>query len=103
MYKLMSRIGKVPVSIPEGVKVEISGLSIKVEGPKGAIEKTFSGQISIEKAENTVVIKPLEPAAKAMWGTARSIISGMMIGAHSGFTEQLEVNRHMVLTVTSLY
>jgi large subunit ribosomal protein L6 len=90
----MSRVGKVPVSLINGAKVEISGLNIKILGPKGILEKTFAGDIVIEQSENTVIVKPLNVtnAARAMWGTARSIISSMVKGVTTGFSEELEVN-----------
>jgi large subunit ribosomal protein L6 len=90
----MSRVGKVPVSLTNGAKVEISGLNIKVLGSKGTLEKTFAGDISIEQNENAVVVKPLNGtnAARAMWGTARSIINAMVKGVTIGFSEELEVN-----------
>ena len=58
------------------------------------MEKTFAGDISIEQNDETVVVKPLNStnAARAMWGTARSIISGMVKGVTIGFSEELEVN-----------
>ncbi|MFK7968118.1 MAG: 50S ribosomal protein L6 [Rickettsiaceae bacterium] len=90
----MSRVGKVPVLLANGAKVEISGLNIKVLGTKGFLEKSFAGDISIEQNENTVVVKPLNDtnAARAMWGTARSIINAMVKGVTTGFSEELEVN-----------
>jgi large subunit ribosomal protein L6 len=45
----MSRVGKVPVSLTHGAKVEISGLNVKVHGAKGSLEKTFAGDITIEQ------------------------------------------------------
>lgn len=90
----MSRVGKVPVLLTNGAKVEISGLNVKVTGSKGVLEKTFAGEIAIEQKENAIVVKPLSEtnAAKAMWGTARSIINGMVKGVTVGFSEELEVN-----------
>ncbi|MDA9163302.1 50S ribosomal protein L6 [Rickettsiaceae bacterium] len=90
----MSRVGKLPVALPEGVKVEISGLSVKVQGPKGSLEKIFAGQIAIEQDGPAIKVKPLDDSAgaRAMWGTARSIINGMVQGVTTGFTEELEVN-----------
>jgi large subunit ribosomal protein L6 len=88
----MSRVGKLPVPVPAGVKVEISGLNVKIQGPKGVLEKVFAGQISIENIDGAIIVKPLEVTAKAMWGTARNIINGMVKGVTSGFQEELEVN-----------
>lgn len=90
----MSRVGKLPVKIADDIKVEISGLFVKVQGPKGALEKKFAGLISIEYKDSQITVKPLDDSseARAMWGTARSIINGMVIGVKDGFKEELEVN-----------
>jgi len=88
----MSRVGKLPIPVPAGVKVEISGLNIKIQGPKGILEKVFAGQISIDHIDGSIIVKPLSEEARAMWGTARSIINGMVKGVTLGFTEELEVN-----------
>ena len=77
----MSRIGKLPVALPEGVKVEISGLNVKIQGPKGSLEKVFAGSIGIEQKDATIVVRPLDDTipARAMWGTARSVIKTSII------------------------
>lgn len=101
----MSRVGKLPVVIPENVKISLDGLNIKVSGPKGQLAKVFSGNISIVQEENKILVKPFverksdtskaadkSNASRAMWGTARSIINGMVKGVTEGFVEELEVN-----------
>ncbi|MES2215022.1 MAG: 50S ribosomal protein L6 [Pseudomonadota bacterium] len=90
----MSRVGKLPVVIPGDVKVEINGLHIVVTGSKGQLNRTFDGMIEILVENNAVVVKPLDSSknARSMWGTARSIINGMIKGVHEGFSEELEVN-----------
>ncbi len=90
----MSRVGKLPVAIPEGVKVEINDLAVKVSGPKGELSKTFLGNIAITHEASTIVVKPTDGTkhARAMWGTARSIIGGMVKGVKEGFIQELEVN-----------
>ncbi len=90
----MSRVGKLPINIPETVKMQVDGLSVKVEGPKGSLSKTFAGAISINLQDNQVVVQPLSKSkeARSMWGTARSIINGMVKGVQEGFTQELEVN-----------
>lgn len=89
----MSRVGKLPVSLPQGVKVEISGLNIKVQGPRGSLQKSFAGNISIAEENGAIVVKPLNDNAdaRAMWGTARNVIQGMVIGVTQGFKQELEV------------
>lgn len=90
----MSRIGKLPVVIPSGVVVELDGLSVKVKGPKGELNKVFAGKIDIKLENNSVLVKPLDltKEARSMWGTARNIIRAMVIGVSEGFSEELEVN-----------
>lgn len=90
----MSRVGKLPVQVADGIKVEILGLFVKVQGPKGSLEKNFVGLISIEHKDSQIIVKPLDDSAeaRAMWGTARSIINGMVVGVKDGFKEELEVN-----------
>jgi large subunit ribosomal protein L6 len=90
----MSRVGKLPVAVPEGVNVDINGLSVNVKGPKGELVKTFAGNIEIVKEGASVLVKPKDKSkhAKSMWGTARSIINGMVKGVKEGFSQELEVN-----------
>jgi large subunit ribosomal protein L6 len=89
----MSRIGALPVKIAEGVKVDVEGLKVSVSGPKGSISKTFIGNIAIECKEKILTVSATDASksARAMWGTARSIINSMVIGVVSGFSEVLEL------------
>ncbi|WP_032138896.1 50S ribosomal protein L6 [Rickettsia tamurae] len=90
----MSRVGKLPITIPEGVKVGLNDLEVKISGPKGELSKTFKGNIAISLVENELLVKPLaaNKNARAMWGTARSIISNMVTGVKEGFKLKLEIN-----------
>ncbi len=90
----MSRVGKLPISVPNEVKVEIKDLAVKVSGPKGELSKTFLGNIAISHEGSVISVTPTDGSkhAKAMWGTARSIINGMIKGVKDGFTQELEVN-----------
>jgi large subunit ribosomal protein L6 len=90
----MSRVGKLPVSIPSGVNVAIEGLNIVAEGPKGKLVKEFAGKIAITKEGDNIIVQPQDDSkkARAMWGTARSIINSMIKGVKEGFSEELEVN-----------
>jgi large subunit ribosomal protein L6 len=90
----MSRIGKQPVSIPDKVKVDVSGQTVSVEGPKGKLSKTFNSAASIVLEEGEVRVSPADKSrfAKAMYGTARSIIAGMVQGVTTGFSKDLEIS-----------
>ena len=90
----MSRVGKLPVAVPSDVKVNIDDLSITVEGPKGVLSRTFKGPIAIEFMQNAVSVRPTDESqhARAMWGTARSIINNMVHGVKNSFSITLNVD-----------
>ena len=89
----MSRIGKLPIPIPEKAKVSIEGQTVSVEGPKGSLKKSFDNSVKIELVENVVQVAPTSDSrhARAMFGTARSIINGMVVGVVDGYTKKLEI------------
>jgi large subunit ribosomal protein L6 len=89
----MSRIGKQPVSIPDKVKVEVKDHTVHVEGPKGKVSKTFANVVEITVADKTVTVKPVDDTrfARAMYGTARSVIAGMVKGVSAGYLKELEI------------
>lgn len=89
----MSRVGKLPIFLPEGVQIELDGLKIKVKGRKGEITKVFAGNIEIVLQDRVVTVKPLSKSKKAreMWGTVRNIINNMVKGVTEGFTTELEL------------
>jgi large subunit ribosomal protein L6 len=89
----MSRIGKVPIPVPDKVKVDIKDNTVQVEGPKGKVTKTFSDVVKIVLANKTVTISPAEDSrfAGAMFGTARSVIASMVKGVTLGYVKELEI------------
>ena len=90
----MSRIGKQPVPIPDKVKVTINGDTVLVEGPKGKVSKLFAPVVKVTVADNKVTVSPTEDDsrfAKAMYGTVRSIIAGMVKGVTDGYVKELEI------------
>ncbi|WOO43503.1 50S ribosomal protein L6 [Rubellicoccus peritrichatus] len=89
----MSRIGKLPVAIPDKVKVAVDGVSVTVEGPKGTLTKNFDTNVSIKVDGDNVIIEPASNSrqSRAMWGTARSIIQGMVEGVVKPFERSLEI------------
>ena len=89
----MSRVGKIPVAIPDAVTIEIDGGNVVVNGPKGSLRKSFSGAISIAQEGKMVNISLLEDTkfARSMWGTVRSIISNMVRGVSIGFEQVVEM------------
>lgn len=90
----MSRIGKKPIDIPSGVKVDSSGTLVKVEGPKGKLEFRRHPDINIAVEDNTVKVdnpKPEQRKFKALHGTMRSIVSNMVEGVSKGFERKMEI------------
>ena len=89
----MSRIGKQPVTIPDKVKIDIKGTTVSVEGPKGKVSKTFASVVKIEKKDNNVLVSPTDETrfSRAMYGTARSVIAGMVKGVSIGYLKELEI------------
>ena len=89
----MSRVGKVPVTIPAKVKVDVKDTTVSVEGPKGKVSRTFAPVVAITVADSQVTVKPTEETrfSRAMYGTARSVIAGMVKGASEGFVKDLEI------------
>jgi large subunit ribosomal protein L6 len=90
----MSRIGKLPVEIPDGVTVEVKpGNNVVVKGPKGTLEFTFNPKLTIKVEGNKVVVeRPTdEKQMRALHGTTRALINNMVIGVSKGFEKVLEV------------
>jgi large subunit ribosomal protein L6 len=89
----MSRIGKQPVSIPDKVKVSVNGETVLVEGPKGKVQKSFASAVKVTVGDKKVTFAPTEETrfAKAMYGTARSVVAGMVKGVTDGYAKDLEI------------
>ncbi len=90
----MSRIGKLPISIPENVTIEISDDKIKVKGPKGELSLTFEPiYVSIKQEEKTITVTPKNETkeAKSRHGLYRSLIANMIEGVNQGFSKTLEI------------
>lgn len=90
----MSRIGRLPVTIPESVHVDIKGSEVRVKGPKGELVREFSPEIGIKLENNTVLVTRNSdvPAMRALHGTTRALLQNMVTGVSTGFTTELEVD-----------
>jgi len=90
----MSRIGKVPVELPEKVEAKVDGLQVAIKGPKGNMNYTFPELVKIELKDKTIVVTPFDDSKKcwSMWGTARTLINNMVVGVSAGWTRTLEFN-----------
>ena len=89
----MSRIGKKPISITSGVKVTLDGQNIKVEGPKGRLERTIHEQIEVKmEADQLLISSRVGQPGAALQGLFRSLVANMVDGVTKGFTKVLEIN-----------
>ena len=89
----MSRIGKKPIAVPAGVKVEISQDQVTVEGKGGKLTTALPPYVGVELQDDKIVVSQTSDvrAANAMHGLARSLINNMVIGVTQGFKKELAI------------
>jgi large subunit ribosomal protein L6 len=89
----VSRIGRLPVVIPAGVQVDVDGSNVRVKGPKGEMQRTFSRVIGIEMENGQINVKRSSnaPDQRALHGTTRAILANMVHGVSAGFERILEI------------
>ncbi len=90
----MSRIGRLPITIPTGVNVDINGSDVTVKGPKGQLNKTFHPDMKIEINEQVITVsRPSDKKEhRALHGLTRSLVNNMVVGVINGFEKKLEIN-----------
>jgi large subunit ribosomal protein L6 len=91
----MSRIGKLPITVPSGVDVAIDGRTVTVKGPKGTLSHTVIEPITVERDETgTVVLKRPddERRNKAMHGLSRTLVNNLVVGVTNGYEKRLEIH-----------
>ncbi len=83
----MSRIGRLPIAVPAGVKVELNGSKVNVQGPKGVMSREFSPLIGIALEDGQVIVTRRSdmPAERALHGTTRALLNNMISGVSAGF------------------
>lgn len=90
----MSRVGKKPVVIPQGVECKIDGNTVSLKGPKGQISKVMPSEIAIAQNDGKVTCSIADTKAndaEAKFGLVRALINNMVIGVHTGFQKSLEI------------
>ncbi len=90
----MSRVGKLPVAIPAGVKVNVSPDTITVEGPKGKLTQTYDNLVEIKVEGNSAVVTRRDDSkpARSAHGLYRNLLNNMVIGVTDGFSKSLIIN-----------
>ena len=89
----MSRIGKMPIPVPEKVDITIDGSTVTAKGPKGELSRSFQPVISIKREGDDIVCAPTNETreANALWGLTRTLINNMVVGVSEGFSKKLEL------------
>ena len=90
----MSRIGKLPISVPSGVDVKIEGPVVNVKGPKGALTHTLAEPITIERDEDgTLAVRRPddERKSRSLHGLSRTLVSNMIVGVTQGYEKKMEI------------
>ncbi len=90
----MSRIGKLPITVPSGVEVKIDGRDVEVKGPKGTLSRTISAPITIERndAGELIVERPDDQReSRALHGLTRTLVANMVTGVTDGYERKLEI------------
>ena len=89
----MSRIGKKPVAVPQGVTANVEGQTVKVKGAKGALSLVVPDDVIVKMDKGGIQLDPRNETKKArsMWGTSRTLVANLVAGVTKGFEENLEI------------
>ena len=89
----MSRVGKKAVAIPAGVTASVDGQTVKVKGPKGAVQLVLHGDVGAQVEAGGIQVDPRNETklARALWGTSRALVANLMTGVTKGFERRLEI------------
>ena len=89
----MSRVARIPVTLAKGVDAQVSATEIIVKGPLGTLRRSFSGNVKVTLADGKVsfAVADASREAKAMSGTLRSLVAGMVVGVSKGFEKKLSL------------
>ena len=90
----MSRIGRQPVKIPQGVDVKLEGNTLRVKGPKGELTRTFHENMTLKREDGTIEVarKDDEKSTRALHGLTRALIANMVTGVTTGYQRDLEIS-----------
>jgi large subunit ribosomal protein L6 len=91
----MSRIGKHPVSVPDGVKVTLQGQHLSVSGKLGELSRTLPAEVELSQENGAIAVRPRrsdDKRARAMWGLSRTLVANMVEGVAKGFTRRLVIS-----------
>jgi large subunit ribosomal protein L6 len=89
----MSRVGKKPVPVPSGVTANVEGQTVKVKGPKGALQLVLHNDVVATLEQGAIKVDPRAETkrARALWGTSRTLVANLIAGVTKGFERRLEI------------
>ncbi len=89
----MSRVGKKPILLPAGIKAQVTGETITIEGPKGKLTQAIHPRLKLEVSENKIIVKRASDFRddRALHGLLRNLIANMVTGVTAGFMKELEI------------
>ena len=87
----MSRIGKMPITVPAGVEMTVDGTTVTVKGPKGELSRTFRPFVTISQDGDTITVERPDDTreSKSLHGLTRSLLNNMVVGVSTGFSKKL--------------
>jgi large subunit ribosomal protein L6 len=90
----MSRIGNKAVAVPSGVTANVDGQTVKMKGPKGALEVVLHDDVSVTLDKVSLKVEPRfeTKRARSLWGTSRTLVANLVTGVTKGYEERLEIN-----------
>ena len=90
----MSRIGKHPVRVPDGVKVTLEGQTVSVRGQRGELSRDLPAEVEVSQENGSLAVRPRsdDKRARAMWGLSRTMVANMVDGVSKGFTRRLVIS-----------
>ncbi|MEL7429471.1 MAG: 50S ribosomal protein L6 [Pseudomonadota bacterium] len=90
----MSRIGKKPVAIPEGVTATIDGQTVTAKGPKGELQFVVNKEVLVKMEDGSIQVDPADQTkdARSKWGMSRTMVANILAGVKDGFEKKLEIN-----------
>jgi large subunit ribosomal protein L6 len=90
----MSRIGKKPIAVPSGVTAAVEGQTVKVKGPKGALQAAVHDDVVVKLEGGQIKLDPRAETkrARAQWGTSRTLVANLISGVTKGFERRLEIS-----------
>ena len=90
----MSRIGKQPIAIPDGVQANVEGQTVTAKGPKGELTFVVNDEVLVKMEDGSIMVDPRDQSkdARSKWGMSRTMIANIVAGVKDGFEKKLEIN-----------